>query len=106
MIAVVKKHYSAILRSFPEDFSATREKLLSHGQQQSIPSLRHRYRALNSQIANELIFNDLINGLLSPNNKITPVTFCSMLLVLLGDTPAVRNLIKGENIYLTFYVHV
>ena len=91
VIALMNKHYSALLKSFPEDFSIEKKKLLSHGHHAKLSINYDMY----SQINNEILFNKLVNQLVSPDNDMTPVTFCGMLLMLLGDVPAVRELQKG-----------
>ena len=50
---------------------------------------------INSQIFNEIIFNDLVNQLVSPDHEMTPINFCNMLLIMIGDPPAVKELQKG-----------
>lgn len=89
MIAVVKKHYNALLKSFPKDFSITRKKLFSWGQKFK-PSFGSD---INPQLTNKVMFNDLISAMLLTD--MTPVQFCSILLMSLGDLPAVRELQKG-----------
>ena len=87
MIAVINKHYSAILKSFPVDFNVEETKMLSHGQRSM--------SKFNSQITNERMFNKLVNEVVSPDYEKTPVDFCCMLLMLIGDAPAVMELQKG-----------
>ena len=93
MIAVVNKHYSAILKSFPDDFSITRKKLHSYAQETDY--LSPSYSSLNPQVYNEVIFNKLVNELLLPDEKTTPQSFGFVVFMLIGDTPAVRELQKG-----------
>ena len=87
----MNKHYSALLKSIPEDFSNEKKKLLSHG--------RHAKFLLNydlySQLHNEIMFNKFVNQLVSSDDNLSPVTFCCFLLMLIGDVPAVRELQKG-----------
>ena len=66
--------------------------MYTHGGQLSKFSISDN---INSQIYNEIIFNDLINQLVSPDHKMTPVDFCGMLLMMTGDPPAVKELQKG-----------
>ena len=91
MIALVNKHYSALLKSIPEDFSIEKKKLLSHGHHAKLFINYDMY----SQINNEIIFNKLVNQLVSPDSDMTPVSFCCLLLMLIGDVPAVKELQKG-----------
>ena len=84
----MNKHYSAILKSFPVDFSISESQMLSHSQRSA--------SKINSRISNEIIFNQLVNDVVSPDNEKTPVDLCRMLLMLIGDTPAIRELQKGN----------
>ena len=90
MVEVVKKHYTAILKSFPEDCSATKEKLLFRGQQQ----YAYHHSVFATEISNKVLLDYAVNKLLS--SEITPVRFCVMLLMLLGDSPAMKVLRKGH----------
>ena len=96
MIAILNKHYSAVLKSIPLEFNTAEVKTMSHNQRVMTK--------FNSRIANEMMFNKLVNEVVSPDNEKTPVDFCRMLLMLIGDTPAVRALQKG--IFIIAYVYV
>lgn len=93
VIALVNKHYSAILKSFPDDFSITRKKI--HTYAQETDCLSPNLSSVNPQVYNEVIFNKLINELLSPDEKMTPQNFGFVVFMLVGDTPAVKELQKG-----------
>ena len=88
VIAVMNKHYSAILKSFPVDFNISESRVLSRSQRST--------SKINSRISNEVIFKQLVNDVVSPDNDKTPVDLCRMLLMLIGDTPAIRELQKGN----------
>ena len=91
MITLVNKHYSSLLKVFVEYFNDEKEKLLYSGQQ-SNPSFNIN---LNLQMNKETIFNMLVNQLVSPDHKMTPIDFCGMMVMSIGDLPAVKALQKG-----------
>ena len=100
VIAILNKHYSAVLKSIPLEFNTAEVKTMSHNQRVMTK--------FNSRIANEMMFNKLVNEVVSPDYDKTPVDFCRMLLMLIGDTPAVRALQKGifiiAHVYVCMYV--
>ena len=87
MIAIINKHYSAILKNIPVEFNIGESRKRSHGQRMMT---KYDYR-----ICNETLFNNLVNEVVSPDTEKTLVDFCRMLLMLIGDKPVVRELMKG-----------
>jgi len=94
VIAVVKKHYDALLKCFPEDINVTSQRLRSYAQQLD-PMSNYQYSPLNAHLANETMLNLLINQLLSSNSSKAPIIFCSALILITGDSNVIRELIKG-----------
>ena len=91
VMALVNKHYSTLLKAFVEHFNDEKEKILPSDEQ-----LKSSFDYnLNLQMNKESIFNMLVNQLVSPDHKMTPIDFCGMLLITIGDLPVVKELKKG-----------